>query len=279
MNLNNVLKEGETLLLDNNKDKNISRYLIKYLLKYSEQDIIKNININKEEYKLFIKAVNKYIKGVSVQYITNEQEFLNTKLFVNKNVLIPRPETEYLVEKTITYIKKYFNKPLIADICTGSGCIAIAIKSEIKDAIIYATDISKKALKVANRNIKNNNLDINLLKGDFLKPIIKNNIKLDILISNPPYLTKDDKIDKEVLENEPHIALFGGMDSYKKILEQSKEVLNDKAIIVFELQNSISEKVKEEVKRIYQNAYISIEKDLLNKNRYMFIFINIDKNS
>ncbi len=279
MNLNSAIKEGETLLLDNNKDKNISKYLIKYLLKYNEQDILKDIYISKKEYKTFIKAINKYIKGISVQYITHEQEFLSTKIYVNKNVLIPRPETEYLVEKTIGYINKYFNNPVIADVCTGSGCIAIAIKSALEESILFATDISRKALKVANKNVKKNNLDIKLLKGDFLKPIIKNNIKLDAIISNPPYLTKEDKIDKEVLENEPHIALFGGIDSYKKILEQSKEVLNSKAIIAFELQNSISEKVKEEVKRIYQNAYISIEKDLLNKNRYMFIFINIDKNS
>lgn len=279
MRINSVLKEGETLLLDNNKDKNISKYLLKYLLKYNEQDISKNINITKKEYKIFVKAINKYMNGTSIQYITHEQSFYNKNLYVNKNVLIPRPETEYLVEKSIDYINKYFNKPVIADVCTGSGCIAIAIKSALEESIIFATDISRKALKVASKNIKNSNLDIKLLKGDFLKPIIKKHIKLDVIISNPPYLTKEDKIDKEVLENEPHIALFGGLDGYKKILEQSKEVLNDKAIIAFELQNSIIKKLKQEVKKIYPEACISIEKDLSNKDRYMFIFIDIDKYS
>lgn len=279
MRINSVLKEGETLLLENNKDKKISKYLLKYLLRYNEQDIFKNINITKNKYKIFIKAINKYINGTSIQYITHEQSFYNKNLYVNKNVLIPRPETEYLVEKSIKYINKYFDRPKILDLCTGSGCIAIALKSEIKDAMIYATDISKKALKVANKNIKNSNLNIKLIKGDFLKPIIKKHIKLDVIISNPPYLTKGDKIDKEVLENEPHIALFGGPDSYKKILEHSKEVLNNKAIIAFELQDSILEKVEQEVKKIYPEAYISIEKDLSNKNRYMFVFINIDKYS
>lgn len=278
MNINVVLKEGETLLLDNNKDKNISKYLIKYLLKYSEQDILKNISITKKEHKIFIKAINKYIKGTSIQYITYEQSFFNKNLYVNKNVLIPRPETEYLVERTIKYINKYFNKPKIVDVCTGSGCIAIAVKSEIKDSIMYATDISKKALKVANKNINDNNLDIKLYKGDFLEPLIKAKEQMDVIISNPPYLTKEDKIDKEVLKNEPHIALFGGLDNYKKTLEQSKYVLNNKAMIAFELQNSISEKVKKEVKKVYPESIISIEKDLVNKNRYMFIFINIDKN-
>jgi len=279
MKLNNILKEGETLLLDNNKDINISKYLIKYLLKYNHLDILKNISITKKEYKKFINAIKKYINGTSIQYITHEQEFLNNNIYVDRNVLIPRPETEYLVEKTINYINKYFNKPIIADICTGSGCIAIAIKSLIKESKIYATDISKKALKIAKKNIDNNNLDIKILKGDFLEPLLKNNIKVDVIISNPPYLTKTDKIDKEVLDNEPHIALFGGINSYKKILEKSKEVINSKAIIAFELQKSISEEVKKEALKAYPNAGISIEKDLSNKNRYMFIFINIDKDN
>jgi len=279
MKLNNILKEGETLLLDNNKDINISKYLIKYLLKYNHLDILKNISITKKEYKKFINAIKKYINGTSIQYITHEQEFLNNNIYVDRNVLIPRPETEYLVEKTINYINKYFNKPIIADICTGSGCIAIAIKSLIKESKIYATDISKKALKIAKKNIDKNNLDIKILKGDFLEPLLKNNIKVDVIISNPPYLTKTDKIDKEVLDNEPHIALFGGINSYKKILEKSKEVINSKAIIAFELQKSISEEVKKEALKAYPNAGISIEKDLSNKNRYMFIFINIDKDN
>ncbi len=277
MKLNKVLKEGETLLLDNDKEKHISKYLIKYLLNYKEEDIINNKNITKHEYKKFIEAISKYIKGEALQYITKQQSFLDLNIYVNKNVLIPRPETELLTIKTIDYINKHFKNPIIADICTGSGCIALAIKKRINRSIVYATDISLKALNIAKRNSKNNKLDIKILKGNLLYPIIKRKIKVDVIISNPPYLSKEDQIDEDVIKNEPPSALFGDINNYIKILKDSKKVLNDTAIIAFESSDNIITELEKEIKSIYKNSTIKIEKDLLEKRRYIFIFINIDK--
>ena len=138
-----------------------------------------------EEGKLRLK------KGEPVQYIVGNVDFYGNKINVNKNVLIPRFETEELVEKTINYIKKYFGKKIdIVDLGAGSGCIAITLKKEI-DCNMDAVDISSDALSVARENAKINNVDINFYEGDMLKPLNK---KYDVIISNPPYISYNEEM-------------------------------------------------------------------------------------
>ena len=140
-----------------------------------------------------------------IQYIIGNVEFYGYKINVNKNVLIPRFETELLVEKTINYIKKYYNKKIdIIDLGTGSGCIAITLKKEI-DCNMDALDISKKALEVAKNNAKLNDVEINFINKDMLTPLDK---KYDVIISNPPYISYDEEIMDIVKNNEPNIALY-----------------------------------------------------------------------
>ena len=150
-------------------------------------------------------------KGIPVQYIVGNVDFYGYNFKVNENVLIPRFETEELVEKTIKYINKYFNKKVdILDLGTGSGCIAITLKKEL-DCNVDAVDISPKALEIAKLNAKNNNVDITFYEGDMLSPINK---KYDVIISNPPYIAYDEEIMDVVKNNEPHVALFGGRLSF-----------------------------------------------------------------
>ena len=210
-------------------------------------------------------------KGIPVQYIIGNVNFYGNIINVNKNVLIPRFETELLVDKTIKYIKNNFHKPVdILDIATGSGCIAITLKKEI-DSTVDASDISKEALKVARENALNNEVDINFIESDMLTNITK---KYDIIISNPPYLTKEDDIMDIVKNNEPEIALYAknnGLYYYDIILKNIKNNLKDKYLIAFEIGYTQGESVKELALKYLDNVEIKIEKDYSNKDRFVFI--------
>lgn len=210
--------------------------------------------------------------GYPVQYIVGNVEFLDLVIDVNECVLIPRFETEYLVEKTIKYAKKMFlNKPLkIADLGTGSGVIAISLAKYLS-ASVDAYDISQSALIVAGKNALKNGVKINIYEHDILKPI---NGKYDIIISNPPYIAYDEKISSIVYDYEPHIALFAdheGLLFYKKILSYIKNNLNSQYIIAFEIGESQGQALMALAKKEFPNSVITIENDLTNRNRYLFI--------
>lgn len=224
--------------------------------------------IDKEKQK---KAYQKLKKGIPVQYIIGNVDFYGYKFFVNKNVLIPRFETEYLIEKLIKLIKKNFSYPVkIADLGTGSGVIAITLKKEI-DASVAAFDISNKALKVAKKNAKLNQVSINLQRRDIRKQIAG---KYDVIVSNPPYIGKKDTIEPKVLKHEPKLALFAknnGLEYYEKILSYAGNILNEKNIIAFEIGMNQGDDILKITKKYFNNAKVFIEKDLTGKNRYIFI--------
>ena len=194
-----------------------------------------------------------------VQYIVGNVNFYGNLIKVNKNVLIPRFETEELVEYTINYIKKIFNKKIsIVDLGTGSGCIAITLKKEIASNIT-AIDISSEALEVARENAKKNEVEIKFIKNNMLDNISD---KFDVIISNPPYIDKNEEIMEIVKNNEPHLALYAdneGLYYYEKILKQAKNNLNDKFIIAFEIGYKQGEKIKKIAKENYPNAKIRLE--------------------
>ena len=173
--------------------------------------------------------------GEPLQYIIGNVNFCGNIINVNSNVLIPRFETELLVEKTINYIKKYFNKKVkIIDLGTGSGAIAISLKKKL-DAVVDAIDISDVALEIARENAKENNTQINFYESDMFNDV---NDKYDVIISNPPYISYDEEIEDVVKDNEPAIALFAdnhGLEFYEKILSKASKHICDRAIIAFEI--------------------------------------------
>ena len=209
--------------------------------------------------------------GEPVQYIIGNVEFYGYKFNVNKNVLIPRFETEELVEKTIKYIKKYFNKKIdIIDLGTGSGCIAITLKKEI-DCNMDALDISVDALEVAHENAKINNAEINFINDDMLNPLNK---KYDVIISNPPYISYDEEIMDIVKNNEPELALYAknnGLYYYEEIIKNANKYLKEKNILAFEIGYKEGEYLKEYSKKYFKDAIIKVEKDLSGKDRFLFI--------
>lgn len=209
-----------------------------------------------------------------VQYVIGNVNFYGLTFKVNENVLIPRFETEELVENTIRLIKEKFpeKKNLkIIDLGCGSGAIGLTLKHFLPDADITLLDISEKALEVAKENASNLGLDVNFVLGDMLEEV---NDKFDVIISNPPYIETNEEIEKQVLDNEPALALFGGddgLDLYRKILSNCKKNLNDEFIIAFEIGYSQESRIIELAHKNLENITAYGKKDLSRRDRMIFI--------
>ena len=228
------------------------------------EELVKVSKNIEEDYK-------KLLEGYPIQYLIGYVDFYGYKIYVNENVLIPRYETEYLVQKTINYSKKIFNDKLdILDLGTGSGAISIVLGREL-NSIVTGVDISEDALNVAKKNAIENKVSINFIKSNMLDSVEG---KYDIVVSNPPYIDIDEKIMESVKKYEPHLALYAkdnGLYFYKNILSNIKPYLKERFIIAFEIgwwQGSLIEKIAQEY---FENSNILIEKDLTNRDRYIFI--------
>lgn len=203
-----------------------------YLMVYDEK------KLTQEQEKKYLEAVEQLIKGIPLQHITHRQEFMKMDFYVNNHVLIPRPDTEVLVEEVIQIAKK-INAKKILDLCTGSGAIAVSLAKYIENSQITATDISREALEIAKLNAKKHQVDkqIAFLQSDLFEDLPKE--KYDIIVSNPPYIKKEmiKTLDKEV-QKEPYIALDGGQDGldfYRKIIHQSYEFLKYRGYLCLEI--------------------------------------------
>lgn len=209
--------------------------------------------------------------GYPIQYLIGYVDFYGYKINVNEDVLIPRYETEYLLEKVINVSKKIFgNKINILDIGTGSGAISIVLKNEL-NSNVTACDISEKALNTAINNAKINNSNINFIKSDIFSNV---NSKFDIIISNPPYISSDEVIMDSVKKYEPNLALYApndGLYFYEEILKDARKYLNDKFIIAFEIGWWQGNLIYDIAKRYFNDSIIRIEKDLTGRDRYLFI--------
>ncbi len=239
MTLREFLIQGIKKLKDSNinNPQLVSEIFLSDILSKSKEWIIANPDFELKDSKIidkFNEFIQRKINGEPVEYIIGKKEFFSINIKVNKNVLIPRPETEILVEKAINVIKKNSLKKVI-DIGTGSGAIAISIKKEAPDIEIIATDISLDALKVAKENSKN--LNINFICCDLFNGVKG---KFDLIISNPPYIKTRDlkKLPDKVKSFEPINALDGGEDGlkyYKKIVGEGKNYLSKNGFIIFEI--------------------------------------------
>lgn len=232
---------------------------IEYLKKYYKQND-------------FERALKRLESKEPVQYIVGNVDFYGYPFLVNKNVLIPRFETEELVEKAIKRCKKKFLKIIdVADIGTGSGCIAITLKKELSNSNIDAVDISKKALEVAKKNAKKNHVTINFMEGNLLDPLTK---KYDLLISNPPYIDRREEIMDIVKNNEPEIALYAehhGLFYYEEIIKNADKIMKQNCLLAFEIGPTQGEYLKTYANIYFPTATITVEKDLQNRERFLFI--------
>lgn len=263
------MKYNELTKIIEKEDITAFNYLINYKFKLSKEEINnkKNISIFKI---MNIKRLVKKSKTIPVQYLVGNVNFYGYTYKVNKNVLIPRFETEELVENTISLIKQKFKEDIsILDLCTGTGCIGITLKQELKNANVTISDISKKALKVAKYN--KNNLNIEIIHSNLLDKINK---KYDVIISNPPYISYDENIMEIVKNNEPHIALYAennGLYFYEKILMTCKKNLNKEFIIAFEIGENQKNEVISLAHKYLDNIEVIAKKDMQNRDRMIFI--------
>ena len=235
-----------------------------------------------------IESLRKYLKdkgldtalkelesGIPVQYIVGNTNFYGYDFKVNRNTLIPRFETELLVEKTYNYIKKYFNKDniKILDIGTGSGCIAITLNKLLNSCDITGIDISSEALEVAKENNIINNTNVKFIESDIFSNVSD---KYDVIISNPPYISYDDiEVMDIVKNNEPHLALYAkdnGLYFYDKIIKDSSKYLNDKFIMAFEIGYKQGKDITKIVNKYYKDINMSVEKDYSGRDRFVFIW-------
>jgi len=235
--------------------------------KYSKEDLdlLKKLYPNNYD-----KQLDKLNNNYPIQYLIGYVDFYGYKINVNENVLIPRFETEYLVDDTLKLISKYINHPKIIDIGTGSGCIAISLAKELNISVT-ALDVSNNAIKVAKENALENNANISFICED-IKTFIPTN-KYNVLISNPPYVKDKANVDNET-KYEPQNAIFAndnGLEYYKIILSKSTDMLEDRNIIAFEIGDDQASDIIEIVKIYYPKANIITKNDLNNLNRYIYV--------
>jgi len=222
-----------------------------------------------------LDTLNKYVKKrlghMPIQYILNKAYFCGLPLYVNENVLIPRFDTEVLVEEVLKISKKDKSKRIL-DICTGSGAIAIALKKLGGFERVDALDISDKALEVAKRNANELDLNINFLKSDMFSSLTCEN-KYDIIVSNPPYIQSDvvDTLESEVKDFEPRLALDGdadGMKFYKIIAENYEDYLADNGVLALEIGYDEAD----DIRALFEGKNVVIKKDLANLDRVAIIY-------
>ncbi len=274
MTIKETMRKGMIKLKTSNvSEPNLkSRLIMQYVLNKPRQYLIVYDNqvLTLREEVNYFKAIKRLTLGEPIQHITHQQEFMKLNFYVNEDVLIPRQDTEILVEEVIKIAKK-INAKNILDMCTGSGAIAVSLAKYLPNTEITAIDISKKSLEIAKKNAKSNEVEnqITFIESDLFDKIP--NEKYDIIVSNPPYIKKDviKTLTKEV-QKEPEIALDGGIDGldfYRKIVKQAENHLKYKGYICLEIgydqRQDVIKIINDE--RKYINTYS--KKDLYDNDR------------
>ena len=275
MTINGIVKNGIIKLKENNIEEPLLkiRILVASVLNKPKEYImaLSEDKLDEVHEKKILEGIEQLMNYVPIQYITNNQEFMKLNFFVNQNVLIPRSDTEILVEEVIN---TYKNEPVkILDMCTGSGCIAISLKKYMQNSEVCGIDISKEALKVAQLNAKNNNVDVKFKCSDMFTDI--KNKDFDVIVSNPPYIKTQviNSLDREV-KNEPIIALDGGEDGlyfYKKIINEAFNFLADNGMIFLEIGFDQKEELEKLIKADKRYKLVKTKKDLGDNDRIVVV--------
>ncbi|MGL5640272.1 MAG: peptide chain release factor N(5)-glutamine methyltransferase [Mycoplasmoidaceae bacterium] len=249
--------------------------IIFFLSKENKNNELLHLNINNEidfDLKKSNKIINKFLnKKIPLEYITKSFTFYNNEYYINRKVFIPRDETEFLVSNIIKNYKNVSNLKIL-DICSGSGCISNTLQMNLKDAEVYGIEKKGSPFKIANINKNKYSLKTIFIKDDIFKWIKKNNIKFDLIICNPPYISKDYKLDELVLK-EPKAALFAENDGllfYEFIIKNINKILDKKGTLIFEIGFDQKEKLINILKQNNLTNY-NFEKDQYGLDRNLYI--------
>lgn len=225
--------------------------------------------------------VNRYInEKIPPQYILNKTFFFDYEFYVDEGCFIPRPETEQLVEETIYRIDEMFEDKehlKLADVCCGSGCIGITLRKEIENCSMFMCELSADAVNIARKNAASLNADVTIECGDFITPILEKKLTFDVLLCNPPYIKNDEKLAEMVVDHEPNMALFGGIDGldfYRIIFKHFDEIILDGGFMGFEFGYDQKELLEALVKETFPNYRYEFLKDYNKLYRMLFIYKN-----
>ena len=277
MKYKDYLKYWQDIASEKGYEESAILLLLLYEAKLTSSELYMKMDdeIDKKISDNFETDVKKYLDdNIPVQYIIGEACFYGYDFNVNNDVLIPRPETEELVENILFLYDDYFKgKDIdVVDIGTGSGCISVTLAAEEQHMHLKDTDISGRALNVARSNAKKMNVNIDFKEGNMLEPVM--NDKFDILVSNPPYIPDTEVVDPLVKDNEPNVALFGGNDGLKFfhiILENAPKIMKEKCILAFEHGYNKTQEIEAICKKYFPDANIYTKKDLQGLDRMTFV--------
>ncbi len=272
-----ALKINEHYALDNDKEPSAVKLLMLHHANMSSADLLARMDEPMEDdtYQAFLRSVNQYIVDHKpVQYITGTEYFFGHYFCVNRDVLIPRFETEELIGYVLDLKDEYFGDgPVkLLDVGTGSGCLAITLALEDKTIEAHATDISEAAVSVAKDNSDSLVANVTFHHGNLLEPV--KSMRFDMLISNPPYIPDDEAVEPLVKNHEPHIALFGGkdgLDYYRAILKDAESILEKRYIIAFEHAYDKADALKRLIRKHLKHVKIIQKQDMQGKDRMTFV--------
>ncbi|WP_100009877.1 peptide chain release factor N(5)-glutamine methyltransferase [Lentibacillus sediminis] len=276
-----VLQWASSFLEKQNREARVAEILLMHYLQVSRAEFFANIRepVAREIDEAFQEDIRLHAEiGIPVQHLTGYEMFYGRKFTVNEHVLIPRPETEELVEHVLTHAC-HMRPCRIVDVGTGSGVIAVTLALELPEATVYAMDISAEALEVAAANAERLGANVTFLQGDFLQPLIDEQIHPDIIVSNPPYISREEEADLSVtVKNfDPELALFAeenGLAAYRKIIRQSADLLQPGSRMALEIGYQQGDAVKDLVAEAYPVSITEIIKDINGKDRIVSAVIN-----
>lgn len=275
-----ALAWASSFLKESGRDEHAGELLLRHVLNMSRSTLFASLRdeVDEKSRADFAMKVNMHAQGEPVQYIIGSEEFYGRSFLVNREVLIPRPETEELVYGALERIKRLFGSKQrvhLVDVGTGSGAIAITLKLEYPDLHVTATDIAEQSLRVARENAEVLRAEVDFLQGDLLLPFVESGEKFDVIISNPPYIPIGDHkvMSVVVTEHEPHRALFAGedgLDLYRRFMHELPLVVKEKALVGFEIGAGQSAAVSEMLQEKFPHALVEIVYDINGKDRIVF---------
>ncbi len=240
---------------------------------HDRTELLLNLDAEMKNEDLFYYYLMEYLSSKPIQYILHKAWFLGETFYVDKRVLIPRMETEEVVEKVIEIASK-LNNPLIYDVCTGSGCIALSLAKRLKTASIIASDISSEALEVANINRNALNIEnVKFIESDlFMKYPLS---KADIIVSNPPYVDKSEILNKMVKDFEPSLALIppsgNGLEFYQRFFISLPSYLKEGGFFIAEFGTDQKDEIEKMINKFLPNSKVTFFKDISSKDRYFVL--------
>ena len=271
VNYKDKLQEAIQLTLDKGYEQTRAEWLLLDLFKWSRTDYLihREEQMSQADIAKFDLALHRMLSGEPIQYIVGFQSFYGYNFEVDNNCLIPRPETE---EVMLHFLNQCHHQDTVADIGTGSGAIAITLKLLKPDLNVLATDLYEDTLNVARNNATLHQQEMQFLQGDALKRIIDNNIKVDGLISNPPYIDECEArdMDDTVLKYEPHHALFAeneGYAIYEGILKDLPQVMKEQGHVVFEIGYNQGNQLKALINSMYPDKLVKVIRDINGNER------------